>query len=108
MEMTMSMRGFVFVGLLVSLILTLFLSPFASPLPDGLERVAQDKGFLEKGEGTPAIRAPLPDYAWPGVDSEGMATALAGFFGTMLTFTLGYSLALLLVSRRKGAKTGSP
>jgi cobalt/nickel transport protein len=66
---------------------------FASSSPDGLERVAADKGFVERGE---AREAPLTDYAAPGVDDPRLATALAGFAGTLIV--LG---GLTLVGRRR-------
>ena len=40
------MRYFILGGIALSLALAIFLSPFASPHPDGLERVAEDKGFI--------------------------------------------------------------
>lgn len=101
--MDKTMKGFVLAGILISLALAFFLSPWASPFPDGLERVAEDKGFLARAEGEPLFKAPIPDYAWPGVNSETLATSLAGLFGTLLTFAVGYFLALALT--RRGAKS---
>jgi len=86
-------------GLVVALFLAFLLSPFASPQPDGLEKVAEDKGFLEKGEIEPVLHSPVPDYAWPGLKNERMATRLAGIFGTLLVFGFGCGLAFAL--RRK-------
>ena len=83
-------------GLLAALLLALVLSPFASSFPDGLERIAQDKGFLEKGEGQPAMAAPVPGYAWPGIKSEKLATSTAGVMGTLLVFGAAYGFAALL------------
>ncbi|MDD5347253.1 MAG: PDGLE domain-containing protein [Candidatus Omnitrophica bacterium] len=83
-------------GLGIALLLALVLSPFASPWPDGLERVAEDKGFLEKGEVAPALSSPVPDYAWPGVKDEKAATASAGILGTLVVFGAGWGLAGLI------------
>lgn len=91
----------IFFGLMIAVLLALVLSPFASPWPDGLEKVAEDKGFLEKGEGEPVFNAPIPDYAWPGVKSEKMATSLAGVMGTLVVFLIGYGLASLIQVQRK-------
>ena len=82
--------------LLFSLILAFFISPLASSFPDGLERVAEDKGFLEKGEEKSVFTSPIPDYAWPGIDNEGLATSLAGIFGTFLVFGLGYGIGSII------------
>ena len=89
----------IFFGLIVAIALAVVLSPFASPWPDGLERVAQDLGFLEKGEVEPAISSPIPDYAWPALKSEKLATSAAGVSGTLIVFGLGYGVAALI--RRK-------
>ncbi|MBU4311769.1 MAG: PDGLE domain-containing protein [Candidatus Omnitrophica bacterium] len=78
--------------LAVSLILAFFISPFASSSPDGLEKVADDKGFLEKGEAEPAFISPLPDYVWPGVHNEGFATGFAGIMGTLIVFGVAYGV----------------
>ena len=94
----MSARA-VFFGLVVSLVLAFFVSPYASKWPDGLERVAEDKGFIEKGEGPAALTSPVPDYAWPGVRSEYLATGLAGLIGTLAVFACAYGAASLMKRR---------
>ena len=86
----------IFFGLFIACVLAVMLSPFASPWPDGLEKVAEDKGFLEKGEGEPAFSSAIPDYAWPGLKSERLATSAAGISGTLIVFGLGYGLAALI------------
>ncbi|MCX6357520.1 MAG: PDGLE domain-containing protein [Candidatus Aureabacteria bacterium] len=83
-------------GLCAALLLALLISPFASPWPDGLEKVAGDKGFLQKGEGKPVLAAPIPDYAWPGIRREGVATAVAGVAGTLIVFAVSWGVAFLL------------
>lgn len=90
----------IFIGLAVALAIALLLSPFASSLPDGLERVAKDLGFIEKGEGAEVLKAPIPDYKFPGLDSEGFSTALSGTLGTLAMFGIGFGVARLM--RRKG------
>ena len=91
----MNKREIIF-GLFVALLLALFLSPLASSWPDGLEKVAEDKGFLEKGEIEPVLVSPIPDYAWPGINNELVATSLAGLTGTLMVFGLGFGLAAFL------------
>ncbi|MBU3911914.1 MAG: PDGLE domain-containing protein [Candidatus Omnitrophica bacterium] len=81
--------------LAAALILAFFVSPFAASSPDGLEKVADDKGFLEKGETEPVVSSPVPDYAWPGIKNEGMATGLAGIFGTLVVFGLAYGIGAM-------------
>jgi len=80
-------------ALIFALFLALF-SPLASSSPDGLERVAEDKGFMETAR--EAFFEAIPDYMVPGIKSEAVATILAGLIGTLLVFAIGYSLARLL------------
>jgi cobalt/nickel transport protein len=87
-------------GLAVALVLAVLLSPFASSWPDGLDRVAKDLGFFEKADGAEVLKAPIPDYKFPGLDSEGLSTALSGTIGTFAMFGIGFGVASLL--RRKG------
>lgn len=87
-------------GLLVALLVALF-SPLASSHPDGLERVAEDQGFIERAEDAPY--EVVPDYTFPGIGSEGGATILAGIVGTLAVFGLTSGLALLL--RRRSQRT---
>ncbi|MBI5555586.1 MAG: PDGLE domain-containing protein [Elusimicrobia bacterium] len=86
----------ILIGLGLALLVALVLSPFASSKPDGLERVAEDTGFLEKGEVQPILPSPIPDYTFPGSHNEKVATAVAGIAGTLVVFGLGYGLARLL------------
>jgi cobalt/nickel transport protein len=83
-------------GLGAALVLAILISPFASSWPDGLEKVAEQKGFLHKGERPPALPAPVPDYAWPGVKREGIATAAAGAMGTIVVFGIAWGMGALL------------
>ena len=86
-------------GLLIAVLLAVLISPFASSHPDGLEKVAGDKGFIEKGEAAPALSSPVPDYAWPGIKNEKLATAFAGGAGTLAVFGLGYLIAAAVRKR---------
>jgi hypothetical protein len=94
------MRIFVIFALAVAVGLATALSPFASSSPDGLERVAADKAFIEDGRlATIQEDAPIPDYAFPGVENERAATGLAGFLGTLLVFGRGDGVAALARGR---------
>jgi len=94
------MRLFTILALAVAIGLATAASPFASSHPDGLERVASDKAFLDQGRLAPLQEdAPVPDYAFPGVKNERLATGLAGFTGTLIVFALGFGL--VAVARRR-------
>jgi len=81
------------IGLIIALAIA-FLSPLASAFPDGLERVAEENGFIEDAL-EPAFEV-IPDYAFPGVGNEALATILAGLVGTLILFGLTYGLGTLL------------
>ncbi|MFL7808634.1 MAG: PDGLE domain-containing protein [Anaerolineae bacterium] len=91
------------VGLLIALGLAL-LSPLASPHPDGLERVAEDQGFIDRAQDPPF--QVIADYAFPGIENEAVATVMAGLVGTLSVFSLGYGLAMLLRRRREEPTAG--
>ena len=97
------------VGLGVALVLAGILAPFASPQPDGLERVAEDKGFSEAGEGEPAFGgSPMPDYTLPAVEDEAASTRLAGVIGTAIAFALGIAAAVVLRIAARRTSTNQP
>jgi hypothetical protein len=98
-------RLFVALALALAVGLASAVSPFASSNPDGLEKVAEQKQFLDEGKLHSLQQdSPIPDYAFPGVDNERVATGLAGFVGTLGVFTIGWGLAWLL--RRRPDTTG--
>ncbi len=82
-------------GLLIALALAIA-SPLASAHPDGLEWVAEQRGFLD------AAREPLynviPDYVLPGIANESLATILAGILGALIVFFIALGVAY---TRRK-------
>ncbi len=86
-------------GVLILAFLLAILSPLASSSPDGLERVAEDKGFI--GTALAPFFEVVPDYAIPGVTNEVVATIIAGILGTLILFGIGYGLAKLLGTRRE-------
>jgi len=86
---------------LIACLLVVFLSPLASSSPDGLERVAEDKGFL--GLGREAPFQIIADYVFSGIENEAVATILAGLIGTLILFGVVYGIAWLLKSRRREA-----
>jgi len=81
-------------GVLILAFFLAILSPLASTSPDGLERVAEDKGFIEEAL-TPTFNI-FPDYIIPGVTNEALATIVAGLLGTLILFGIGCGLAKLL------------
>lgn len=94
--------------LLLALALAAFVSPWASRSPDGLERVAEDQGFIAQGEGKPTWQnAPLPDYAVPLVHNPSASTALAGSIGTLVVFAAGWAGARMLHRKKPPTPTST-
>ena len=89
--------------LVISFLLVIFLSPFASDKPDGLEYVAEQKGFLERTEGKEILgTAPLPDYSVQGVENERASTIIAGIIGTTVCLIIGLAAGFALKGKKKG------
>lgn len=90
------------VGLVIALGLVL-LSPLASAWPDGLERVAEDQGFIDLAQDP--LYELIPDYVLPGVGHEQLATILAGLIGVLVLFGVGFGVGYLLRVRRSTDQT---
>ena len=86
-------------GLLLALVVAA-LSPLASPNPDGLERVAERLGFLERARDS-AVSL-LQGYSLPGLANEPLATAGAVALGSLAVFGAGLLLGRLV--RRRAAR----
>jgi cobalt/nickel transport protein len=86
-------------GISLALVVAVLLSPWASTLPDGLERVAQNLGFVKKADPSGVTlwrKAPFADYKIPGIQNEGWAKGLSGLLGTLVIVGLGWGIARLL------------
>jgi hypothetical protein len=96
-------------GLLVAIGLALLVSGLASSEPDGLERVATDKGFLGTARDHLFADGPLADYGVKGVENERLSTGLSRLIGVLVTFGVGLSLfALARALRARGDKGSDP
>jgi hypothetical protein len=90
-------RRWIIVATVVTLVVVVAASFLASGDPDGLERVAEDQGFMEAGEEAPY--EVIPDYTVPGIDGE-LSTVLAGVIGVAVMFVLVFGMGRLLARRR--------
>ena len=84
---------------LIVCLLVAVISPLASSSPDGLERVAENEGFIGLAQDMPFQI--IADYVFPGIENEAVATILAGLIGTLILFGLVYGVAWLVKSRRE-------
>lgn len=85
------------IWLAVSMAVAILLAPFASKFPDGLEKIAERLGFLQRG--IPNVASPLPDYQIPGL-AGGISTAMAGVIGVLAAFLLAYTIIKVLHRKR--------
>lgn len=91
------------VGVAIAIGVT-FLSPWASSAPDGLEKVAEQHEFLDRAAG-PHFNL-IPDYQFPGVRDERIATVLAGATGVLAIVAITVGAGMLLA--RKSPHDGEP
>lgn len=90
-------RGWILAGVLVS-IAAVLLSPLASADPDGLERVAEEMGFLQLGQSAPYNL--LPDYTIPFLGETALSTIVAGVVGALVVLGLVVVLGGLLRQKK--------
>lgn len=92
----MTRRSWVVIALAIVGVLVVAAALFASGDPDGLERVAEDIGFLDAAEGSPFTV--IADYVFPGMDGP-MATVVAGLIGVAVVFVLVWFVGKMLARR---------
>lgn len=96
-ESAQGSRNWIFAGGLISLLVVL-ISPFASGDPDGLERVAEDIGFISAGQDAPY--SIIPDYTIPFLGETALSTILAGVVGIIVVAAI-----MVLIGRGLKAKS---
>ncbi|MCX5801461.1 MAG: PDGLE domain-containing protein [Candidatus Eisenbacteria bacterium] len=92
----MSERKVLVLSFVVSLVLAGLVSPYASRLPDGLERIAGDLGFIDRERAL--LRSPAPDYSWQGLLLGKLPASLAGIAGAALVFAAAALLGKVLTA----------
>jgi hypothetical protein len=85
-------------GIAIAAAVVIVLAPLASSDPDGLERVAEDQGFISQAQNF--FSGLLGDYAIPGVDNAWLSTVLAGLVGVAIVVGVVYVLGRLVARRR--------
>ncbi|MCC7168801.1 MAG: PDGLE domain-containing protein [Rhodospirillales bacterium] len=87
------------VGIVLAIVVAAFASFAASPEPDGLERVAENLGFLDRAQDAPYQM--LPDYTIPGLGEGPLSTAVAGVVGILVVAAIAVGAGNLLHRRRE-------
>lgn len=92
-------RKFYIAGFIVSLFLAGVVSFYASSSPDGLEKVAQDIGFIDTAKDHTNADGALADYGVKGIDNERTSTGVAGVIGVISTAVLA-GIGFKLIARK--------
>ena len=87
-------RRMLTVGIAIALCIAAASAFLASSSPDGLERVAEDLGFLEAAQGAPY--EVLPDYTVPGLGDGPLSTIVAGAIGVVVVAAITIGAGTLL------------
>ncbi|MFF7650402.1 energy-coupling factor ABC transporter permease [Streptomyces sp. NPDC007983] len=90
-------------GLGAALLCAGVVSFYASASPDGLEKVAHDKGIDQKTEDHAAKDSPLADYGVKDISNARLSGGLAGVIGVGATLAVG--TGVFVVVRRRRAET---
>ncbi|GIH25453.1 hypothetical protein Aph01nite_37630 [Acrocarpospora phusangensis] len=93
------LRPFLVGAGVVSLLLAGIVSFFASSSPDGLEKVAEDKGFLGQAADHLFGGFALADYG----DVGGIPVGVAGVLGVLITLAVGLGIGYLVRRKQKVA-----
>ncbi len=99
----MKQRTFLISGFIASLLLAGVVSFYASSHPDGLEKVAEDIGFIETAKENTNADSLLADYGVKGVDNERLSVGAAGVIGVIATGVISTGL-FMLVRRKSGTE----
>jgi ABC-type Fe3+ transport system permease subunit len=85
-------------GVAIAALVVIVLAPLASSDPDGLERVAEDVGFIDQAENM--FSGVLGDYAIPGIDDPAVSTVLSGLLGLAIVLLVMFVIGRVLARRR--------
>lgn len=92
---------FLLAGIFVSLAVAGVVSYYASSDPDGLERVAEDEGFLETAKDSANAGTPLADYGVAGIENERLSVGLSGVIGVFITLLVAAFIFKAIAKRGK-------
>ena len=92
-------RKFYISGFVVSLFLAGVVSFYASSSPDGLEKVAEDIGFIETAKDHSNADGALADYSVKGIENERTSVGVAGIIGVIGTAVVA-GVGFKLIARK--------
>lgn len=88
-------------GLLSVTVGLVLLAPLACSSPDGLEKVAEQHGFI--GSAKTLLGGLLPDYSVPGMGEGSISVIGSGLIGAGIVFVMAAGLGMLLRKKEKGS-----
>jgi hypothetical protein len=89
------------IGLAIAALVVIILAPLASSDPDGLNRIAEDHGFM--GAARDAVYHLIPGYEVPGLEGS-VSKIAAGLIGVAVVFAIMLLLGRLLARRDKSGE----
>ncbi|MEU5656263.1 energy-coupling factor ABC transporter permease [Streptomyces sp. NPDC047737] len=94
-------------GLATALVLAGFVSFYGSANPDGLEKVAADKGIDEKVQEHDTADSPLADYGVKDISDPRVSGGIAGVIGVGATVAVGSGVFWAVRRRRTPEESGT-
>jgi cobalt/nickel transport protein len=92
-------RKFYIAGFAISLFLAGVVSFYASSSPDGLEKVAEDIGFITTAKDHTNAEGALADYKVKGIENERAKVGVAGVIGVIGTAVVA-GVGFKLIARK--------
>jgi len=87
------------IPIISTLLIAGILSLFASSFPDGLEKVAENFGFIHLAENVRiALNTPFSDYQISGMNEQ-VGTSVSGLFGTSICFGLSFLISKFIIPK---------
>lgn len=99
--MNMSLKKFYLTFFFVALFLAGVISFYASSSPDGLEKVAEEIGFIDTAKNPAVANSPFSDYGVIGVANERLSVGISGIVGVIVTAVVAIYLFKYLSKNKK-------
>ena len=100
----MKQKTFLISGFVASLFIAGVVSFYASSNPDGLEKVAEDIGFIETAKENTNSDVIFSDYGVQGVENERLSVGVAGVIGVIASGAISTGIFFLIRRKPGGAK----
>ena len=99
--MNKSLKNFYLTFFFVALFLAGVISFYASSSPDGLEKVAEEIGFIDTAKDSAVANSLLSDYGVVGISNERLSVGISGIIGVIITGIVAFYLFKYLSKSKK-------